>query len=739
MEITEKPTNDKLLKKALDLGLKESEYKRIIELLGREPSLTELAMYSVEWSEHCAYKHSRLQLKKLPKDSPYVLQGPGENAGVIDIGDGLAVALKVESHNHPSAVEPFQGAATGVGGIVRDIFTMGARPIALMNSLRFGKLVTKRQKYLLEGVVTGIGHYGNTIGVPTVGGEIYFEDSYEGNCLVNAMAVGLLKAGDEIVAKASGIGNHVVLMGSKTGRDGIGGASVLASAEFDEFSADKRPSVQVGDPFMEKLLIEACLELNQKGLIVAMQDFGAAGLTCSSCEMSSSGGVGIEVDLDKVPKREEDMQPFELMMSESQERMMAIVEPSNLKVFMSVCQKWEVPATVVGKLTDDKRVRILSGGEVVAYAAADTFAEEAPVYHPQAKKPDYLNKLQNKIIELAEPADYNVAILDLLASENICSRKWVWQQYDHMVQSNTAITPGADAAIIRIKGTKKALAISIDAQARYCYLDPFEGGKIAVAEATRNVVMTGAKPMAVTDGLNFGNPEKPEIFWQFSQCIDGITEACKDLDLPVVSGNVSFYNETSKGGQSVAIYPTPIIGVVGLIEDLSYFTSVGFKNEGDVIYLVGQTYDELGGSEYLRLNDGIYGKSPILDADKEKALHKTISSAIKAGFIKSAHDLSDGGLAVSLIESALAGNIGAKIQLEGNLLTNLFSESQSRALVTVESAKSEEFENFTNLVNITKMGIVQGQHLFINDKVDLDLNTLRDIYDNSLERYLNDD
>lgn len=740
-----------LLTKALELGLKESEYNKILQLLGREPSATELAMYSVEWSEHCAYKHSRLQLKKLPNKSKYVLQGPGENAGVIDIGDGLAVAFKVESHNHPSAVVPFQGATTGVGGIVRDIFTMGARPIALLNSLRFGRIGKnpyandnsdlneddyKRQRFLLEGVVSGIGHYGNTIGVPTIGGELYFEDSYAQNCLVNAMCIGTISAGTEIIAKASGIGNLVVLMGSKTGRDGIGGASILASAEFDESSVDKRPSVQVGDPFMEKILIEACLELNEKGLIVAMQDFGAAGLTCSTCEMSSSGGVGIEIDLDKVPHREDNMEPYELMMSESQERMMAVVEPNKLDEFLAVCEKWEAPAAVVGKITTGNSVVITSNSEVVCDAPADTFTEEAPIYNPKAEKPAYLDKLNSKIVDVVAPTDFNKALLGLVASENICSRKWVYQQYDHMVQTNTVLSYGADASVVRIKGTNKALAISIDCQSRYVYLDPFEGSKIAVAEAARNVAMSGARPMAVTDGLNFGNPEKPDVFWQFSQSIDGISEACTSLDLPIVSGNVSFYNENSSGGESQSIYPTPIIGVVGLIDDFNNFTTIAFKNEGDTIYLIGETFDELGASEYLRLIDGIYGKTPKLDLNKEKELHALVAAGIKKKLIKSAHDLSDGGLAISLVESCLAGKIGAKVNLDGDLVTKLFSESQSRAIITVDPKNEAEFEKLAIENKVYKLGHISGQKLLVNDIIDLELSSIKDIYENSLERML---
>jgi len=733
----ESKKQNNLLEKALELGLKESEFEKIKELLRRDPSITELAMYSVMWSEHCAYKHSRLELKKLPTKSERVLQGPGENAGIIDIGDGLAVAIKVESHNHPSAVEPFQGAATGVGGIVRDIFTMGARPVASMNSLRFGKLKNARQKYLLEGVVAGIGFYGNTIGVPTIGGEIYFEDAYEGNCLVNAMCIGLLEKDKIIKAQAKGAGNLVVLMGSKTGRDGIGGASVLASQEFDESSAKKRPSVQVGDPFMEKLLIEACLELRDKELIVAMQDFGAAGLTCSTCEMSSSGDVGMEVDLDKVPKREENMQPFELMMSESQERMMAIVEPEKLDEFIKVCEKWQVPSSVIGEVKNHKKVRIYSQGKVVADSPALTYTEESPIYKPKAKKPAYLDELEKKEVKLGEPEDYNQALIDLISSENICSRRWVWQQYDYMVQTNTALAYGADASVIRIKGTKKALAVSIDGQGRYCYLDPFEGSKITVAEAARNLVMAGAKPLAVTDCLNFGNPEKEKIFWQFSKSIEGIAEACKYFKVPVVSGNVSFYNESSKAnGKSLAVFPTPVIGMVGLIEDLDHFTTIGFKDEGDLVYLLGETLPEFGGSEYLRMVDGIYGKPPALDFEKEAALHEFCQRAIKQGIIKSAHDLSDGGLGVSLVESALANNKGADIEIKDDLFTHLFSESQSRALVTISPEDENRFEKLADDIKITKLGAVNGNKLEINGKIGLALDAIADTYNSSLEKAL---
>ena len=728
-----KTKQESLLNQALELGLKEDEYRRIVEELGREPTKTEIAMYSVMWSEHCAYKHSRLLLKKFPTKADYVLCGPGENAGIIDIGDGLAVAIKAESHNHPSAVEPYQGAATGVGGIVRDIFTMGARPIALMDSLRFGNLAKARQKYLLDGVVAGIAGYGNTIGVPTVGGEIYFEDSYEGNCLVNVLCIGLIEKGDMITAVSKGPGNPVVLMGSKTGRDGIGGCSVLASEEFDETSESKRPSVQVGNPLMEKLLIEACLELKEKDLIVALQDFGAAGITCSSCEMSAKGQVGMDLDLGKVERREAGMEPFEIMMSESQERMMAVVEPSKVDEFLQVCEKWEVPATVIGKVNDDGQVRISDNGEMVADLRASSLADDVPIYHPEAQKPAYIDELTNKPLDIKEPSDYNKVLLDLIASPNLCSRHYVFEQYDHMVQTNTAVLPGSDAAVLRIKNSNKALAITIDCNSRYTYLDPRAGAKIALAEAARNIVASGGKPLAITDCLNFGNPEKPAIFWQFKEAVEGLADACDVLGTPVVSGNVSFYNESF----SEAIYPTPTVGMVGLIEDLSHITTIAFR-ENKTVALLGDTKPELGGSEYLKVIEGkIQGRPPEIDLEKEKNLQQAVLEAIKEGLVSSAHDLSEGGLTIALSESCLAGNVGATIESPSDV-EYLFSETQGRMLVSFNGKDSEKIENIAAKYSVPFhiLGATGGTNLKISGKIDIPLKTLHEHWQQALEKQL---
>jgi len=722
-----------LLNQALELGLREDEYRRIVEELGREPTKTEIAMYSVMWSEHCAYKHSRLLLKKFPTKADYVLCGPGENAGIIDIGDGLAVAIKAESHNHPSAVEPYQGAATGVGGIVRDIFTMGARPIALMDSLRFGNLAKARQKYLLDGVVAGIAGYGNTIGVPTVGGEIYFEDSYEGNCLVNVLCIGLIEKGDMITAVSRGPGNLVVLMGSKTGRDGIGGCSVLASEEFDETSESKRPSVQVGNPLMEKLLIEACLELKEKDLIVALQDFGAAGITCSSCEMSAKGQVGMDLDLGKVPRREVHMEPFEIMMSESQERMMAVALPSKIDEFLRVCEKWEVPATVIGKVNADGQVRISDNGEMVADLRAASLADDVPIYHPEAQKPAYIDELAGKPLDIQEPGDYNRVLLDLIASPNLCSRHYVFEQYDHMVQTNTAVLPGSDAGVLRIKGTNKALAITIDCNSRYTYLDPRTGAQIALAEAARNIVASGGNPLAVTDCLNFGNPEKPAIFWQFKEAVEGLADACRILQTPVVSGNVSFYNESF----SEAIYPTPTVGMVGLIEDISHITTIAFK-ENKAVALLGDTKPELGGSEYLKVIEGkVQGKPPAVDLEKEKSLHNAVLESIKEGLISSAHDLSEGGLAIALSESCLAGNTGAVIDCPSKV-EYLFSESQGRMLLSFDEKVTEKLKNIAakHSVAFNILGKTGGNELIISDIINIPLKTLHENWHQALEKQL---
>ena len=641
------------LEAAVKLGLTAEEYAHICEIQGGEPTYVELAIYSLMWSEHCSYKHSRPVLGRFPTSGPRILQGPGENAGIVDVGDGWAVAMKVESHNHPSAVEPFQGAATGVGGIVRDIFTMGAMPCVSMDSLRFGELTEPRQRFLLDGVVGGIGYYGNCLGIPTVGGEIYFEPSYEGNCLVNAMAAGLIRSDGIVRAIASGVGNHVVLIGSKTGRDGIGGASVLASQEFDETLEEKRPSVQVGDPFTEKKLIEACLELIHRRLVVSMQDLGAAGLTSSSSEMSSKGFVGLDIHADRVPLREADMEPWEIMISESQERMLAIVTDEQMAEVREVCERWDLDCTVIGEVTDSKMLRILWHGERVANIPARRLADESPVIRTPSVKPGYLVDDPVTVDEATypSPVDLGATLKELLAAPNIASKRWAYEQYDYIVQANTVQIPGSDAAVLRIKGTTRGFAFSNDCNGRHCYLDPFRGAQAAVAEAARNLSCAGALPLAVTDCLNFGNPEKGEIYWQFEQAVEGIAQACEALDTPVVSGNVSFYNESF--GQ--AIYPTPMIGMLGVYDDVSIHIDGAFKDEGDVIVLLGAEPGFMDGSEYQKVHYGrVEGRVPGVDLRLEVELQGKLRAAIAARLLKSAHDCAEGGLAVALAECAIA-------------------------------------------------------------------------------------
>lgn len=644
------------LEAAIKLGLTEDEYAHICEIQEGEPTYVELAIYSLMWSEHCSYKHSRPVLGRLPTEGPRVLQGPGENAGVVDVGDGWAVAMKVESHNHPSAVEPFQGAATGVGGIVRDIFTMGARPCASLDSLRFGELSDPRQRYLLDGVVGGIAHYGNCLGVPTVGGEIYFEPSYEGNCLVNVMCAGLVRSDRIVRAMASGVGNRVVLIGSKTGRDGIGGASVLASQEFDETLEEKRPSVQVGDPFTEKKLIEACLELLHRELVVSMQDLGAAGLTSSSSEMASKGLVGLDIHADRVPLREADMEPWEIMISESQERMLAIVTDERLPDVLAVCDRWDLDCTAIGEVTDSSRLRVYWRGERVADIPARRLADESPVIRTPSARPNYIRDEPILVTEAAypRPADLGGVLKELLAAPNIASKRWAFEQYDYIVQANTVQIPGGDAAVLRIKGSDRGIAFSTDCNGRHCYLDPYRGAKAAVAEAARNLSCAGAVPIAVTDCLNFGNPEKGEIYWQFEQAVEGISQACEALSTPVVSGNVSFYNESY--GQ--AIYPTPMIGMLGLYEDVSIHVDSSFKDVGDVILLLGATGGWMDGSEYQKVWYGkVEGRVPDVDLDLERDLQTVLRAAIAARLVKSAHDCAEGGLAVALAECAIASGV----------------------------------------------------------------------------------
>ncbi|HUT73378.1 MAG TPA: phosphoribosylformylglycinamidine synthase subunit PurL [Armatimonadota bacterium] len=672
-----------------ELGLKDEEYQRIEQLLGREPTPTELAMFSVEWSEHCGYPRSRPLLGLLPREGKFAPQVAGD-AGGVEIAPGITVLFKLESHNHPSQVEPKQGAATGVGGIIRDIFTMGARPIACLNSLRFGELETSLARFLFTGVVDGIQFYGNCVGVPTVGGEVYFNRCYRGNCLVNVMCVGVVPTDRIVLGRADGPGNAVMYVGSSTGRDGIGGCSVLASHEFGA-DEEKRPTVQIGDPFTEKCLIEACLEALDTGAIVGMKDMGAAGLTCTTCEMAAAAGTGMDVDLALVPRREAGMEPYELMMSESQERMLLAVKAGGEDRVAAIFHKWDLNAVVIGRVTDDGILRVRDNGKVVAEMDAQELASP-PTYDMPVEEPPHLREVQARDLSaLRLPRDYGRVLLDLLASPNLASKRWVWEQYDHMVQVNTVVLPGGDAAVLRIKGTPHGIAVTTDCNSRYCYLDPYVGAQIAVAEAARNVVCTGAEPAGITDGLNFGNPEKPDRFWQFRRAVEGLVAACRAFRLPVVSGNVSFYNES----QADAIYPTPVIGLVGVIEDLERRATIDFKEAGDEIILLGESRDELGGSEYLALAHGLEaGHPPALDLGREQAVQAACLAAIRAGLVRSAHDCADGGLAVALAEMCIRGNLGAEIRLPAGpadirLDAALFGESQSRIVLAVRPQEVE--------------------------------------------------
>ncbi|MED1950037.1 phosphoribosylformylglycinamidine synthase subunit PurL [Brevibacillus centrosporus] len=712
------PTAEQIADQKLyrEIGLTDEEYQRVVDIIGRKPNWTETGLYSVMWSEHCSYKNSKPVLRRFPTKGPRVLQGPGEGAGIVDIGDKQAVVFKIESHNHPSAIEPYQGAATGVGGIIRDVFSMGARPIAVLNSLRFGELKTPRVKYLFEHVVAGIAGYGNCIGIPTVGGEVNFDPTYEGNPLVNAMCVGLIDHDKIQKGVASGIGNPVIYVGSSTGRDGIHGAT-FASEELTEESEKKRPAVQVGDPFMEKLLLEACLELIDTGIVVGIQDMGAAGLTSSSSEMASKAGNGIEMNLDLVPQREAGMSAYEMMLSESQERMLVVVEKGKEAEAIAIFDKWGLASAVVGKVTEDSLLRLLHKGEVVAEVPVNSLADEAPVYHRPSAVPAYYEANANvdAVAAISQPADLNETLKSLLAQPTVANKSWVYEQYDHIVRANTAVKPGSDAAVVMVRGTRKALAMSTDCNGRYVYLDPKVGGAIAVAESARNVVCSGAEPLAITDCLNFGSPEKPEVFWQFEQACEGMSEACVALDSPVIGGNVSFYNERSGD----AIYPTPTVGMVGLITDVDHITTQNFKHEGDAIILLGETFAELGGSEYQKLATGaISGRPPQIDLAKEAAVQKLTLAAIRKGLVKSAHDLSEGGLGVALAESCFGEGFGAQVSVESELRPDvlLFSESQSRILL---SASKDHVEALLALavehgVPAKQIGTTGGDKLVIN-------------------------
>ncbi|AKC65082.1 phosphoribosylformylglycinamidine synthase subunit PurL [Bacillus altitudinis MN12] len=670
------------------MGLSDEEFALIESIIGRLPNYTETGIFSVMWSEHCSYKNSKPVLSKFPTKGEHVLQGPGEGAGIVDIGDNQAVVFKIESHNHPSAIEPYQGAATGVGGIIRDVFSMGARPIAVLNSLRFGELTSPRVKYLFEEVVAGIAGYGNCIGIPTVGGEVHFDQSYEGNPLVNAMCVGLINHEDIKKGQAKGVGNTVMYVGAKTGRDGIHGAT-FASEEFSDESEEKRSAVQVGDPFMEKLLLEACLEVIKNDALVGIQDMGAAGLTSSSAEMASKAGSGIEMNLDLIPQRETGMSAYEMMLSESQERMLLVIEKGREQEIIDIFEKYDLEAVSVGHVTDDKMLRLLHQGEVVCELPVDALAEEAPVYHKPSSEPAYYREFLETKVEAPAITDAADTLKQLLKQPTIASKEWVYDQYDYMVRTNTVVAPGSDAGVLRIRGTKKALAMTTDCNARYLYLDPEVGGKIAVAEAARNIVCSGARPLAVTDNLNFGNPEKPEIFWQIEKSADGISEACRTLSTPVIGGNVSLYNESN----GTAIYPTPVIGMVGLIEDTAHITTQSFQQAGDVIFVIGETKEEFAGSELQKMTEGrIYGKAPEIDLDVELARQEALLAAIQNGLVQSAHDVSEGGLGVALAESTFGTDgLGADIQIDLNSAASLFSESQSRFVVTVKPENREAF------------------------------------------------
>ena len=726
-------------KETLDkVALSEKEYRLIVQQLGREPNEVELGMFGSLWSEHCGYKHSKPLLKLLPSRSKHVLVGPGEeNAGVVDIGDGQVVVMKMESHNHPSAVEPYQGAATGVGGIVRDIFTMGARPIALLNSLRFGLLTDSHNRYLFDGVVGGIAGYGNCLGIPDVGGEVFFAPCYSANPLVNALCLGIAEKGKIIRARAGGAGNLLMLVGADTGRDGIYGASGLASRTFEE-EQELRSTVQVGNPFLEKLLIEACLELAQTDWIVGMQDLGAAGLTSAVVESAGRGGGGVEIDVLKVPRREEGMTPYEVMLSESQERMLVIVRRGCEEKVKAMFDRWELRSDIIGQVTDTNLAVVKEGEKVVAEIPVNLLVSP-PLYRLRSKRPAWIEELQSfnvNTVSGLKPRQCNSVLLRLLASPNIASKECVYRQYDHQVMNNSVVLPSSDAAVLRVKGTKKGISLTVDGNGRYCYADPFLGGVIAVAEAARNVVCSGAEPIAITDCLNLGNPEKADVYYQLKECIKGIARACRELRIPVISGNVSLYNET-KGG---AIYPTPVVGMLGIVEDINRHCNMSFKKEGDLVFLLGEFsaltsssqprfhegHNGLGASEYLEVIHGLVRGKPSIDLDMEKRVQRCCLEAINRGFIKSAHDCSDGGLMVAIAESCVAGDIGFKGEgwkVKGRLDSAFFGEHQSRIVVSISSDSVVKLSKVARRwrVPLTLLGRVGGRCLVVEGYIDLPL------------------
>jgi phosphoribosylformylglycinamidine synthase subunit PurL len=743
---------------AKNLGLLPSEFDKICQIMGRTPNFTELSIFSVMWSEHCSYKNSITYLKKLPRDGKRLLVGAGEeNAGLVDIGDGLACCFKIESHNHPSAIEPFQGAATGVGGIQRDIFTMGARPIASLNSLRFGDLSLPHTRRLLKGVVEGIGHYGNCFGVPTVGGEVYFNDCYNHDILVNAMSAGIVKVGETISATAEGIGNPVFIVGSSTGKDGIHGAT-FASADLDENSAEDLPSVQVGDPFQEKLLLEATLEVIATGVVVGMQDMGAAGIICSTSEMSAKGGVGMIIDLNKVPKRQENMKDWEILLSESQERMLIVVQKGEEQKVLDVFDKWDLQCAEIGVVTDSGRLEFFYYGEKVADVPAEplVLGGGAPVYQREFTTPQYFSEIEKYNIDnIAEPTDLLAAAKELWNSPNIASKRWIYEQYDSMVRTGTMTTnEPADAALVRVNGTKKALALTTDCNSAYVYADPYKGGLIAVAEAARNIVCSGGEPVAITNCLNFGNPYNPEVYYQFVHALQGMGDACRRFDTPVTGGNVSFYNQMQLNGQTVPIYPTTTIGMLGLLNDYDNRMSLDFKAEGDAIYLLGTSRNDISSSEYLqRLHKVQHSPAPYFDLEEEVKLQATIQNLIKNKLIQSAHDVSEGGLMVTLMESGMPRNLGFELEkgdyTDGTSRENregvrsdafLFGESQSRVVVSIASSQTADFEAFMTASGVvfSKIGRVMGERVRVFGEGWGNITTWKKTYDNLLGDIMND-
>jgi phosphoribosylformylglycinamidine synthase len=727
-------------------GLTRDEYARIVSALGRDPRPTELGIFSVMWSEHCSYKSSRVHLKTLPTTGRLVLQGPGENAGAIDIGDGLAAVFKIESHNHPSFIEPYQGAATGVGGIIRDIFTMGARPIALLNSLRFGPLDDPQVRRVFAGVVAGIAGYGNSMGIPTVGGEVNIDETYAGNPLVNVFCLGIARTEEIVLAAASGAGNPVYYVGAKTGRDGIHGAT-MASTEFDDRSAEKRPAVQVGDPFMEKLLLEACLEVIATDTLVGIQDMGAAGLTCSTSEMGSRGAAGIQIDVALVPQREDGMTPYEIMLSESQERMLLVVKRGREAEVERIFGKWDLHAVRIGEVTTDGRMRVLSDGEVVADIPNRALTDDAPLYNRPIAEPAYLRDAQALSFAGMAAATPSEAFRQLLAAPSIASKHWVYRQYDHMVRTNTLVFPGMGAAVVRVKGTARALAMSVDGNARFVYLDPRAGTQLAVAEAARNVACTGAVPVGATNCLNFGNPERPEIMWQFAKAVEGIGVACRALDIPITGGNVSLYNETD--GQ--AILPTPVIGVVGVLDQADRVLGRVFRSEGDVIVLLGEGHGELGGSEYLKTAHGaVLGRPPVLVLERERALQRLLVEAAAARVTRSAHDCAEGGLAITLAECCFDAGIGAEVSVPLSAgatpaafadLATLFGESASRVIVSTAPARAQDLVRMAAAANVPAqlIGRTGGDRIRIvvegRTLIDESLDEAEQVWSTAIEKY----